>query len=409
MYFSLLKPKIPKSFLKEEKVKISEYDYLFILSKLQKEFTRQYHEFIKFVEIYNYENKNQINLMKRFKDFKKKLDKFIDILRTVYNESTTINIYFKEKPKHTKYSRRWFFNFKKLINRLLKIDDIKFEKCVFKSPVPKFPHFKYSANIRKIIQDLYFELKNSDVHINFTTFWMKLTTNQFTDVNCDLLHLSMTTLRKILREDKRYGSIQRIKMNKKHLFRSKIPKAGIIQFDVKVFGKNQTGMHKYVYLIDAIETRSRMVFGSILQDSKTNSLVNAVKQILRQFEASGIKVKIIQTDNAMVFKNNNFVRSNAFNLVCNQHKIVHRFIPIGEPQADGCIERFHRTIDDELVNRLRKLTSLDAMNDALQKFVEYYNNNRYLHYCELKNLPKRKQYMIPIKSISFFNSYNNAN
>lgn len=106
MYFSLLKPKIPKSFLKEEKVKISEYDYLFILSKLQKEFTRQYHEFIKFVEIYNYENKNQINLMKRFKDFKKKLDKFIDILRTVYNESTTINIYFKEKPKHTKYSRR---------------------------------------------------------------------------------------------------------------------------------------------------------------------------------------------------------------------------------------------------------------------------------------------------------------
>ncbi|MCQ2755210.1 MAG: integrase core domain-containing protein [bacterium] len=82
-------------------------------------------------------------------------------------------------------------------------------------------------------------------------------------------------------------------------------------------------------------------------------------------------------------------------------------IPLGEPECNGCIERFHETIDKELVYTLQEIKILKQLEEALQTYLYKYNNHRYHHYCELKDKPLKQQYMKPIDSIKYFASIMN--
>ena len=238
---------------------------------------------------------------------------------------------------------------------------------------------------------------------------MRFSNNEIlTKYKVDFSQLSYKTLSNILKEDKRYGPLPREQIRKKHLFRKQPKKVGLVQLDIKAFGKIQTGAGRYVNLLDAIEVSSRLAYGIFISRSDTKTVMEAVKEIVNYFESFGIKIQKIRTDNAMMFQHTNFVQTNEFNRYCQEKEIIHEFIPLSEPECDGCIERFHRTLDEELVKHLRKYSNILDMQRRSLKYLRYYNFNRYLHYNELKNLPKKKQYMKPVNALKFFNSYNFA-
>ena len=217
----------------------------------------------------------------------------------------------------------------------------------------------------------------------------------------NLNKLSLTTLIKIIREDKRYGHIP-IRYVRKHPIRELPKPIGEIQLDVKVLGWQDNGTGGLVYILDAIDTSSRTTHGHVLLSQTTYEIMEAVKRIKNEFENDGIKITKIQTDNAMVFKKNNFVKSDAFNEWCDQNKIIHEFIELNQPEQDGCIERFHRTLDEELVYELIFLKEKWQIEKRFQEYLDFYNRHRYHYYVENKHLKTELKYMIPFEAIDYF-------
>ena len=76
-----------------------------------------------------------------------------------------------------------------------------------------------------------------------------------------------------------------------------------------------------------------------------------------------------------------------------------------EPEANGCSERFHRSMDNEFIVKIKSYDNLDDIQEELQRFSYYYNEKRYLHYGELNKIDPKNRYMKPIDSIKHFKSY----
>ena len=114
----------------------------------------------------------------------------------------------------------------------------------------------------------------------------------------------------------------------------------------------------------------------------------------------------IQTDNAMMFKGTNFVKAGSFKEFLQNLNIRHTFIPLGQPECNGCIERYHLTIDKELHETLMKCYTVAEVKQAFVDYIDYFNNRRYHTYGELKNLPYHERIMIPKDSINVLMSYN---
>ena len=77
------------------------------------------------------------------------------------------------------------------------------------------------------------------------------------------------------------------------------------------------------------------------------------------FENHGINIIDIQTDNAMMFKGTNFIRDLNFSKWCIDYNISSSLIPLMELEANGCIERFHRSMDNEFIVKIKNYDNLD--------------------------------------------------
>ena len=122
-----------------------------------------------------------------------------------------------------------------------------------------------------------------------------------------------------------------------------------------------TGKKTRIYVMTLIDVNSRYVFArsyekiSSLQSVK---FVNLAKQYLP------FKVTMFQSDHGPEF-------GKYFQDRISEH---HRFTRIGKPNDNAHIERFNRTIQEELLDKLtRKVLKI---NCALKKYLQYYNNER---------------------------------
>lgn len=51
---------------------------------------------------------------------------------------------------------------------------------------------------------------------------------------------------------------------------------------------------------------------------------------------------------------------------------------VRQPECNGCIERFNRTIEEEVFS-INHFKTQDEANDAIGKFVDSYNNEWLIH------------------------------
>ena len=97
-----------------------------------------------------------------------------------------------------------------------------------------------------------------------------------------------------------------------------------------------------------IDTSSRITFTRAIKHADLATILSLMEEGYQFFKDKGINIKSIQTDNAMMFKNTNIVKSSAFFNWCDNKKIAIIKIPLGQPECNGIIERYHLTIDKEL-------------------------------------------------------------
>ena len=194
---------------------------------------------------------------------------------------------------------------------------------------------------------------------------------------------------------------------RKHPKRQYFAKPGLIQMDLKIIGIKDTSMNKKLTIFNMIETRSRFSFSKVLESGSTENVLSALKEGKEEFANQGIEIKAIQTDNAMMFKGTNFINSDGYCAYLKEQNILRRLIPLGVPQCNGCIERFHLTIDKKCSSLLSKVKTIDEAQEIIKKFSKEYNFNRYHYYSELetRNIKYDKRYMIPSKAIKLLYNY----
>lgn len=219
--------------------------------------------------------------------------------------------------------------------------------------------------------------------------------------------LSLRIVCKIINEDIRNtNNINRSKM--KHRTRFYNMPFGNLQMDLKIIGAKESPTKKRITIFDAKDEQSKLYYMEIVPDASTSSLLVATKNMINYFNNElGLKIKRIRTDNAMMFKQNNFVRSFPYNDLLASYNIVNQKIPIGQPECNGVIERQHLILDKEFLPLINSSDNLETLNIKAKDFVHKFNFERYHFYTFLmydKNYNSLVQkYFIPI---NFYHSFN---
>lgn len=152
----------------------------------------------------------------------------------------------------------------------------------------------------------------------------------------------------------------------------KVSKPGeLIQLDTKHLpGK--------LYQYTAIDKYSRWRFLKVYPRFNLKNSLDFVNQLLEVFP---FKVKLIQTDNGPEFQ-----KEFIFHLA--SLGIAHQYTWVHTPDQNGCMERSHRTDEEEFYAKINlKDYSLEELNTLVENWVRYYNEER-LHYALGWKTPK---------------------
>lgn len=123
----------------------------------------------------------------------------------------------------------------------------------------------------------------------------------------------------------------------------------------------------YDYVHSAIDAHSRLAFSEILANEQGPTCAGFWERAHRFFEAHGITVEAVLSDNAKNYVGKDFTTA--------LNGIEHRRIRPRRPQTNGKVERFNRTLLDEWAYA-RTYTSNSQRTRALDRFLHTYNHHR---------------------------------
>ncbi len=356
--------------------------------------------------------KEQLDLLNNFIELDVRFCIMINTMKDIIKSGLSVVKYF-ETHKVNNLSLSKFNRETKLFANFLCKKSINFANLFHKSKKPKTVHYVYTPRQRKAIKE-YIDKTLEDVksNIKFTnmaTIWLKIRKEGVLDEYGDFSRISIKTLKKIYEEESGHTLVSNKHNLKKHQPRTKVKEVGNTQMDLKVLGLKESSVKKYVYIFDLIDTGSRFVYSEALQTPDTEHVLKALGNGIKYFSDHGITIKSMQTDNAMMFKQTNFIRCTSFHELLDKHAIKHFTIPLGEPECNGVVERYHLKIDKEAHHNLMKCTTVEEVNYVIQKFMHYHNFERYHYFYEFSKgtnkLPYCDRFMKPHEAISIIPCY----
>jgi len=129
----------------------------------------------------------------------------------------------------------------------------------------------------------------------------------------------------------------------------------------------------HYWLVSILDDYSRRILAwKLLRDVQTPSLVEVIQQAV---EATGVISAPPVEKPALLTDNGSGYISWAMEEYLRFHGLKHIRARAHHPQTNGKIERWHRTAKDEVT--LIVHTSPDQLREAIGRFVNYYNSQRY--------------------------------
>jgi transposase InsO family protein len=187
------------------------------------------------------------------------------------------------------------------------------------------------------------------------------------------LGMSRSTVFVILR---RHGCNVRPKPPKAPVHRYEHSKPGaMVHVDLKHLSGITRGKRFQLSLIDDY---SREAYAEILERDTTIAVTEAFERGNAFFRSNGVRIQRVLTDNGMQFTmacTPHPERWTKFQKALAKHEIKHSRTRPYSPQTNGKVERFHRTVDDELYRVVRFSSEADRAL-ALQGYVRRYNTQR---------------------------------
>ena len=179
---------------------------------------------------------------------------------------------------------------------------------------------------------------------------------------------------------KRYGKNKLLRPMKEEKRRIIKEKAGeLAHIDCYHLSKDMIANDKKrYYLVAVIDSSTRIAWAEVVEDVKAISVMFAVLRCLNYLtEKFSIKFLEALTDNGPEFgpKESTQKIHHPFERMLIELGIIHRYIKPYRPQTNGKVERFWRTLNEDLIVGTY-FESLDHFKDELFKYILYYNKLR---------------------------------
>jgi transposase InsO family protein len=179
---------------------------------------------------------------------------------------------------------------------------------------------------------------------------------------------------------KRYG-LNRLtpkqKQNKRKIIKERMGQLGHI--DCHYLSKNIVrGQSQKLYLVCIIDDYSRLAWAEVVSDITSLTVMFASLKCLNMLnDQYQLKFEEILSDNGPEFgpANSKQKQGHPFERLLIELGIKHRYTRPYRPQTNGKVERFWRTLEEDLL-RETDFDSIDELKDELMQYLVYYNQQR---------------------------------
>ena len=227
---------------------------------------------------------------------------------------------------------------------------------------PKNPQRTYPAIVNAILKARESGFSRFEIHMGLKPVLKRLTPSPSTIYNICRRH-NMSKLRPAQKRCKRM-------IIKEH-------KGDLIHFDCYHLPRGLVkDTDKKLYLIGGIDDASRIVWAELMEDITSLSAMFGGMQILRILgDRYGVVPKVVMTDNGSEFKNTTQPRTHPFERLLLMLGIEHIYTKPYQPQPNGKIERFWRTLYEDILEEA-EFANIEALREELESYLLYYNEHR---------------------------------
>lgn len=180
---------------------------------------------------------------------------------------------------------------------------------------------------------------------------------------------------------KRYGMNRltpKMQQNKRQIIKTKAGELAHIDTHYLSKGIVHSQPNKRYYLYGIIDSCTRVAWVELTEDiTALTTMFAGLKSFNILASHYNIKFKEVLTDNGPEFgkKSSKSKKNHAFERMLKELEIKHRYIKPYRPQTNGKIERFWRTIEDDLI-RETYFESKAHLKEEILQYLYYYNQDR---------------------------------
>lgn len=137
----------------------------------------------------------------------------------------------------------------------------------------------------------------------------------------------------------------------------------LVLLDTKhLLSRNRPRRYQYVF----VDSATRYPVCAVSEKLSMHSSSAALRSAINRFP---FKIGMIQTDNGPEFQSD-------FVTACHSLGLLHRYARIRKPRDNSIVERFIRTIDEELWRKVPLESSVRTLNRSLETYTDRFINHR---------------------------------
>lgn len=179
---------------------------------------------------------------------------------------------------------------------------------------------------------------------------------------------------------KRYGLNRlnpKMKENKRRIIKERMGQLGHI--DCHHLGKAVIrGQSRKLYLVCLLDDYSRLAWAEVTEDITSLTVMFAAMRCINMLQGQyGIRFEEIISDNGPEFgqRQSQNKMNHPFERMLIELDIRHRYTQPYRPQTNGKVERFWRTLKEDLIEET-DFDSIGELHDELFQYMLYYNQER---------------------------------
>ena len=136
------------------------------------------------------------------------------------------------------------------------------------------------------------------------------------------------------------------------------------------------GSRRRYYLVSLLDSCTRLAWAEVVEDIKSLSVMFAALKSINLLNAEyGVRFEAILTDNGPEVASRGSKDQHPFERMLMELGIKHRYTRPYRPQTNGKVERFWRTLNEDLLEETT-FESVEELRDELMQYLLYYNTER---------------------------------